>query len=205
MKNNLIMLSLAGLMIFAQACSKDDDNQITIQEHDKNQMMSIMHIMMEKMMTMQKTNDPDNDFAMMMKMHHQGAIDMSNDELKSGDDALMKKTAQMIIDAQTEEIAQLTFFLNSHPAHANVPELGMQQMANMERSGKITDLQIINGDIDHDFAMLMIQHHQSAIENASLELIYGQEESMKSLAKNIITAQDKEIKDLHAWIISDGK
>lgn len=205
MKNNIRMLSLAGLMILVQACSKDDDNQITIQEHDKNEMMSIMHSMMGKMMSMQKTNDPDNDFAMMMKMHHQGAIDMSNAELKSGDDAQMKQMAQMIIDAQTAEIAQLTSFLNSHPAHANVPEFSMQQMANMERSGKVTDLQIINGDIDHDFAMLMIQHHLSAIENSRLELIYGQEEAMKTLAKNIITAQGKEIKDLQAWLISDGK
>ncbi|MBC7653463.1 MAG: DUF305 domain-containing protein [Oligoflexus sp.] len=120
MKKILRMISLVTIMIFAQACSKDDDNQITIQEHDKNQMMSIMHGLLDKMGAMQKTNDPDNDFAMMMKMHHQGAIEMSNEELKSGDDAQMKKTAQMIIDAQTVEIGQLTAFLNSHPTHTQI-------------------------------------------------------------------------------------
>src|SRR5690606_32681916 len=101
MKNTLKVLSLASLLFFAQACSKDDDNQITIQEHDKNQMMIIMHQMMDKMNAMQMTKDPDNDFAMMMKMHHQGAIDMANAELKSGTDATMKAIAQKMITAQT--------------------------------------------------------------------------------------------------------
>lgn len=204
MKNAIIFLAISLFITSIASCSKDDDT-IKIQKHDDNQMMSIMHSMMDTMMGMQKTNDPDNDFAMMMRMHHQGAIDMSNAELKSGDDAQMKEMAQMIIDAQTAEIAQLTTFLNAHSPHGNVPEFSMQQMANMERSGKVTDLQIINGDIDHDFAMLMIQHHQSAIENSRLELIYGHEEVMKTLAKSIIEAQDKEIKDLQAWILEDGK
>jgi len=204
MKNAFKLLAISLLMISIASCSKDDDT-IKIQKHDDNQMMSIMHSMMDTMMGMQKTNDPDNDFAMMMRMHHQGAIDMSNAELKSGDDAQMKEMAQMIIDAQTAEIEQLTTFLNAHSPHGNVPEFSMQQMANMERSGKVTDLQIINGDIDHDFAMLMIQHHQSAIENARLELIYGHEDAMKTMARNIIEAQDKEIKDLQQWLLSDGK
>ncbi|OJW81779.1 MAG: hypothetical protein BGO69_14835 [Bacteroidetes bacterium 46-16] len=204
MKNAFKLLAISLFTISIASCSKDDDT-IKIQKHDDNQMMSIMHSMMDTMMGMQKTNDPDNDFAMMMRMHHQGAIDMSNAELKSGDDAQMKEMAQMIIDAQTAEIEPLTTFLNAHSPHGNVPEFSMQQMANMERSGKVTDLQIINGDIDHDFAMLMIQHHQSAIENARLELIYGHEDSMKTMARNIVEAQDQEIKELQQWILSDGK
>ncbi|NCI46707.1 DUF305 domain-containing protein [Sediminibacterium soli] len=204
MKNVLKVLAIFLFTISIASCSKDDDT-IKIQKHDDNQMMSIMHSMMDTMMGMQKTNDADNDFAMMMRMHHQGAIEMSNAELKSGDDAQMKEMAQMIIDAQAAEIEQLTTFLNAHSPHGNVPEFSMQQMANMERSGKVTDLQIINGDTDHDFAMLMIQHHQSAIENARLELIYGHEDAMKTMARNIIEAQDQEIKDLQQWILSDGK
>jgi uncharacterized protein (DUF305 family) len=204
MKNAIKLLGISLITISIASCSKDD-NTIKIQKHDDNQMMSVMHNMMDTMMGMQNTNDPDNDFAMMMRMHHQGAIDMANLELQKGDDATMQQMAQMIIDAQTAEIEQLTTFLNSHPPHGNMPEFNMQQMMDMERAGKVVDLQIINGDIDHDFAMLMIQHHQSAIENAKLELIYGHENAMKTMARNIIEAQDKEIKDLQEWLLSDGK
>lgn len=204
MKNVLNVIIICLFTALMASCSKDEDT-IMVQKHDNNQMMKIMHDMMDKMMAMQKTNDPDNDFAMMMRTHHQGAIDMSNLEFKSGNDPEMKQMAQMIIAAQTAEIGQLATFLNSHPAHANVPELSMQQMANMERSAKNADLQIINGDTDHDFAILMIGHHQSAIENARLELIYGQEAAMKTMAQSIIEAQDKEITELQNWLLSDGK
>ena len=203
MKNTLKILSLLGLLIFAQACSKDDD-KITIQEHDKNQMMTIMHQMMDKMNAMQMTKDPDNDFAMMMMMHHQGAIDMANAELKDGKDVTLKEIAQMMITAQTQEIAQLDAFLQGHPAHLNVPEFDSKMMMGMEKMGRNADLQIINGNTDHDFAMLMIGHHQSAIEMAQMELDYGTHEEMKTMASKIIEDQQKEIKDLQEWLLANN-
>ncbi|CAM4205402.1 MULTISPECIES: DUF305 domain-containing protein [Pedobacter] len=203
MKNRLKMLSLASLLIFAQACSKDD-NQITIQEHDKNQMMTIMHQMMDKMDAMEMTKDPDNDFAMMMTMHHQGAIDMANAELKDGTDATMKAIAQKMISAQTQEIAQLNTFLQAHPAHLSVPEFDAQMMMGMEKMGRNADLQIINGRIDHDFAILMAQHHQSAIEMSKMELDYGTHSEMKTMASNIIEDQEKEIKELQEWLLANN-
>lgn len=203
MKNTLKMLTLLGLLIFAQACSKDDD-KITIQEHDKNQMMTIMHQMMDKMNAMQMSKDPDNDFAMMMMMHHQGAIDMANAELKDGKDATLKEIAQMMITAQTQEIAQLDAFLQGHQAHLNVPEFDAKMMMGMEKMGRNADLQIINGNTDHDFAMLMIGHHQSAIEMAQMELDYGTHEEMKTMASKIIEEQQKEIKDLQEWLLANN-
>lgn len=203
MKTTLKMLSLFGLLIFAQACSKDDDN-ITIQEHDKNQMMTIMHQMMDEMNAMQMTKDPDNDFAMMMMMHHQGAIDMANAELKDGNDATMKDVAQMMITAQTAEITQLNTFLQGHAPHLNVPEFDSKMMMGMEKMGRNADLQIINGNTDHDFAMLMIGHHQSAIEMAQMELDYGTHEEMKTMASKIIEEQQKEIKDLQEWLLANN-
>lgn len=203
MKTTLKMLSLFGLLIFAQACSKDDDN-ITIQEHDKNQMMTIMHQMMDEMNAMQMTKDPDNDFALMMMMHHQGAINMANAELKDGNDATMKGVAQMMITAQTAEITQLNTFLQGHAPHLNVPEFDSKMMMGMEKMGRNADLQIINGNTDHDFAMLMIGHHQSAIEMAQMELDYGTHEEMKTMASKIIEEQQKEIKDLQEWLLANN-
>lgn len=49
-----------------------------------------------------------------MQMHHQGAIDISNEELKSGDNQVMKAMAQQVITAQTAESGQFNQFLQSH-------------------------------------------------------------------------------------------
>ena len=60
--------------------------------------------MMDDMMAMKSTGDPDKDFAMMMIPHHQGAIDMAEVELKYGKDQTLKKMARKIISAQKQEI-----------------------------------------------------------------------------------------------------
>ena len=71
----------------------------------------------DKMSSMQMTGNADVDFAMMMRIHHQGAIDMAQAELKDGKAPEMRKMAQNIIAAQKKEIAQLDKFLakNGHP------------------------------------------------------------------------------------------
>ena len=68
----------------------------------------------DKMASMQMTGDPDADFAMMMKIHHQGAINMAEAELKMGKDAEMKRMAKNIIAAQKKEIAQFDRFAAKH-------------------------------------------------------------------------------------------
>ena len=72
----------------------------------------------DKMASMKMTGNADVDFAMMMRVHHQGAIDMAEVELRDGKDAQMRKLAKNIIAAQKKEIAQLDKFLtkNGQPA-----------------------------------------------------------------------------------------
>ncbi|MCY1169068.1 MAG: DUF305 domain-containing protein [Pseudomonadota bacterium] len=72
----------------------------------------------DKMSSMSMTGNADSDFAMMMRVHHQGAIDMAQAELKNGKEPQMRKMAQSIIAAQKKEIAQFDRFLakHGHPA-----------------------------------------------------------------------------------------
>ena len=77
-------------------------------------MKATMKDMNGKMTSMPMSGDPDVDFAMMMRVHHQGAIDMANAELSSGKDAQMKKMARAIVSAQKKEIAQFDAFLSKH-------------------------------------------------------------------------------------------
>lgn len=67
--------------------------------------------MMKSMDAMKMTGDTDRDFATMMKMHHQGAIDMAQVELKNGKDAKMRAMAKRIIDAQQKEIKEFDQWL----------------------------------------------------------------------------------------------
>ncbi|MBC7599119.1 MAG: DUF305 domain-containing protein [Polaromonas sp.] len=77
-------------------------------------MKTMMKDMNEKMSSMPMTDNQDIDFAMMMRVHHQGAIDMAEAELGSGKEPQMRKMAKDIIAAQKKEIAQLDKFLAKH-------------------------------------------------------------------------------------------
>jgi uncharacterized protein (DUF305 family) len=183
----------------------DDDDGLETQDHDANEMMSILHDMSEEMKAMQMTGDADHDFAMMMRMHHQGAINMGNKEIEKGDDATIKSMAQTMINMQQSEIQELQAFLDSHTV-APSPEgemWDMEAMEAMERMDKNADLEVLTGDSDHDFAILIIDHHQSAMDMAQSLLHHGHHEDLKEMAKKMIEDQSKEINDLQNWLLEN--
>ncbi len=70
-------------------------------------MQDSMKGMMKHMESMKMSGDMDRDFATMMKMHHQGAIDMAKVELANGKDPEIRKLAEGVIAAQEAEIKQM--------------------------------------------------------------------------------------------------
>jgi uncharacterized protein (DUF305 family) len=58
----------------------------------------------------------------------------------------------------------------------------------------------MNGDIDHDFATMMMPHHQGAIDMAKAELSYGKDPVMRRLAQEILVDQQSEIDAMQLWL-----
>ena len=74
----------------------------------------------------------------------------------------------------------------------------MQSMsASMTRMDRGMANAPMNGDIDHDFATMMIPHHQGAVDMAMAELSYGKDPVMRRLAQEIIVDQQSEIDAMH--------
>jgi uncharacterized protein (DUF305 family) len=55
------------------------------------------------------------------------------------------------------------------------------------------------GDADKDFVMMMMPHHQGAIDMAKIELQYGKDKELRAMADKIIKAQEKEISEMKNW------
>lgn len=61
------------------------------------------------------------------------------------------------------------------------------------------------GDADIDFMKQMKGHHQAAIDMAKVELANGKDAEAKKLAQEIVTAQEKEIATIDAWLKTKGQ
>jgi uncharacterized protein (DUF305 family) len=72
----------------------------------------------------------------------------------------------------------------------------MQAMQTMDDSMR---KMIPTGDADMDFAMMMIPHHQAGVDMAQTLLKDGKDPQLKRMAMNIISSQQKEIKEMEAW------
>ena len=77
----------------------------------KMDMKAMMKENNDKMASVKTSGNPDVDFAQMMRIHHQGAIDMAQSQLRDGKDPQLLSMAQDIISAQKKEIAVLDAFL----------------------------------------------------------------------------------------------
>lgn len=188
----------AALFISFTSCSKDDD--LELQSHDENRMMDSLHAMMSRMEAMPKTNDPEIDFPKMMIMHHQGAINMGNVQIQEGKNDSLKRFSQKMIEMQQMEIEDLNAVLSSETVNNSVPAFTKEQMDHMMKMDQIADVQLITGDLDNDFATLMILHHNSAIENSEAYLLHGTNDELKTMAEKMIEDQKKEIKELSDWL-----
>ncbi|GAA3997016.1 hypothetical protein GCM10022211_02820 [Sphingomonas humi] len=62
----------------------------------------------------------------------------------------------------------------------------------------------VTGDQDRDFARMMIAHHQGAIDMARIELGRGKDPGLRRMAREIITAQEREITELNAYLDRTG-
>jgi uncharacterized protein (DUF305 family) len=85
-----------------------------------------------------------------------------------------------------------------HSKHAKGPMA--DYMMTMDTMMKSMDAMKTTGNADADFLIMMIPHHQSAIDMAQVELKQGKDEETRRMAQKIIDAQIQEIADMKAML-----
>ncbi len=219
MKNKIILISMLFLGAYSiESCSKsnndtaklDTDSSMahTDPSHSGAKQMDhpSMHSMtgtMAKIDALKMTGDYDLDFVNMMIIHHQAAIAMSEVEVINGIDAKIKTMAQNIITAQRAEINQMEQFAKNYKMPKTKSDMSemhnefSEMMREMRDSMKNMHM---SGNVDKDFVMMMIPHHETAVTMAEAELKHGNQSQVKKMAKKMIVDQTKEIAELKAWL-----
>jgi uncharacterized protein (DUF305 family) len=147
----------------------------------------------------------DRAFIDAMVPHHQAAIEMANEAKEAGLDAPeLVKIADDIIATQQAEIDRMLEWREQwfgskerEPEAAALEVLGLSAAeAGMEHGG--VDLATAP-NVDQAFAGMMLGHHTGAIRMARLAEEKAGHDEVKTLAGNIIAAQQREIDVMDAY------
>ena len=146
----------------------------------------------------------DLQFIDTMTHHHQGALDMAKMAVEKTQNAELKTFAQKIIKDQEKEIAQMKDWREKWFA-------GKPQAMNMEMPGMNDSMKMMMGDgmkkmeaasgkeFDLMFLDMMTSHHEGAVVMSKEALTKAERPEIKTLANQIIKAQEEEIKRMQSW------
>ena len=178
------------------------DTTTTGTQSTSGSMMDLMDRNMDQMKEMRSTGNADQDFAALMKTHHMGGVEMARLQIAQGTDAQIKAMAEKMITDQQKEINELDAFLSGNDTTAQKNSKGdVFHKASMKQMGDMKMDMDHSGSIDKQFVQMMILHHQGGIDMARTYLLNGaRNQKLKTLANNIVAAQQKEITEMQAWL-----
>jgi len=151
-----------------------------------------------RQMVMENGKYSDGRFIDAMVPHHQGAIEMARVALKNAEHEEIKELSRNIISSQQAEIEELKSIKKEEYGTSEVPmEMSQEQMRGM---GMMNPERLAHSEpFDRAFIDAMIPHHQSAIEMAQVAYEKSENPRIKELAENIVSAQQREIKQMKQW------
>lgn len=110
-RNAIALLAAGVLSLSALGQQASAPSAMSSVGSGSQQMHEQMMKGMQSTQSMPMSGNTDRDFASMMRMHHQQAIDMARAELEHGKSAEMKAMARKLIREQQKEIAQFDKYL----------------------------------------------------------------------------------------------
>jgi uncharacterized protein (DUF305 family) len=160
-------------------------------------------------------NDADVTFAQDMIPHHQQALVMADVAIEGASTKELQQLAERIQDAQAPEIDAMTGWLESWDEE--VPDLDTMShmmmghgdddddndMPGMMDADQMQRMSSMMGDgigFDRMWVLMMIEHHEGAIEMAQDERVDGQSPDAIALAEDIVTAQKAEIDEMQQML-----
>lgn len=142
----------------------------------------------------------DLQFIDTMTAHHKGAVDMAKMARGKTQNPDITKFAAQIIADQEKEIAQMKdwrekWFVGK-PSAMNMEMPGMMDSMKMDMS-KLSNAK--DKDFDLAFIDMMTAHHAGAVLMAKEALQKSEKAEIKTLAGQVIKAQEAEIKMMADW------
>ena len=177
----------------------------TFSDTDSGRMLNAMHAPMMKQKP-SRSKSAEIDFITDMIPHHQGAIDSAKlTQPHAKGNAELETLLQNIISSQEKEIADFNALLAgnkltktelSDEAYKEFFKKNRRAMRAMMKDMGAQE----SGNVQKDFLVGMIVHHQGAVDVSKIVLEYSKDETVRKIAQDIISAQEAEIKQMNEMI-----
>ncbi|MFD2571130.1 DUF305 domain-containing protein [Spirosoma soli] len=168
----------------------------------KSTLLQPMQQMVTKLKKLQATGDPDFDYALQAKVHTQGGLDLMKQEVQAGKDTSLKKMAQTLMAAAQNDVTMLDGTMKQiKPTRPN-QAFTQQQSRNIEainlKLQQTGSSDKLTGDIDKNFAALLLDQRQDAIDMANTYLQYGKNSTLRTYAEQMIAKAKQEMDQIKA-------
>lgn len=140
-------------------------------------------------------NPVDRAFVADMIPHHESAVEMAQIAQKRGTSEFVKKLADDIIKTQNTEISTMRA-ADQRLSAAGVEKGSLDLPKHKMGMGGDSDSLKTAKPFDRAFIKMMLAHHEGAVTMAEAEIAKGKDPELKKLAENIVTTQQREMKQM---------
>lgn len=220
-KNMLTLILMAGVTAFS--CSSENDNkedgslnssappaatvdsipQISQNERSEN-LKAIIDSNVIRMSRMPLTNNPTKDFALILRVHHDGAEKLIKEAMKYNKDSALAKLAKNIQKDLASETAVLNRFIIDRRFRNAEKESPVSNTLMKAMTPNIEPATPLTGDVEEDFVKLMITNLQSANDLVEVMKDAGADLDVSGFTKEMVPRYEKYIAELKDWSIKEG-
>ena len=191
----LILYTSILLTLACKSPADPTEDTPHVRQLNNDRLHSILADMVLQVKQYQYTGDADVDFASILRVHHQAAIQMAKREADWGKDTVLVSFAKRTVAAENKEIDMLDPFM-----HKNKPVNQNRQFADEAQKVVIHHHNPAeNGPMDSLFAKLIITQYEGAIALGTIYLKYAKDQSLKNIALNIIISHRRNVEFLRKW------
>ncbi|GAB3945557.1 hypothetical protein GCM10028805_14860 [Spirosoma harenae] len=199
-----LTFSLAGISLAAcgQATTGAATASQSANDPAKTALLTPLQQTVTKIKKLVATGDPDFDYAFQAKLHAQGAQDLLKQEIQSGKDTALLKIAKTLLPATESEITLVDGTMRQlKPTRPN-QAYTQQQSRNVEAMSlklqQTGSSDKLTSNLDKNFATLLLDQRQDAIDMATTYLQYGKNETLRNYAQGLIDKSKKEMAQIKA-------
>ncbi|HLO80270.1 MAG TPA: DUF305 domain-containing protein [Chitinophagaceae bacterium] len=204
--NILVLLFLAGITVLscnsfntAAPPEQAGDSAPAVKAEKSENLKAILDSNVTRMSRMPLTNNPTKDFALIMRVHHDGAEKLIKEAMKYNKDSALAKIARDIQKNLDKETVVLNRFIIDHRFKKHEQESPVSNTLMKAMTPNTEPTTPLTGDVEEDFVKLMITNLQSANDLVEVMKDAGADYEVSGFTTEMVPRNEKYIAALREW------